>query len=136
MEYHDAMRSTRPYQLLAAVMITTALAAQASDLTIRRDTFVVPHILAKTEEPAAVGMGYELGEDYCVELGRRVLAARGEQAKYLGTGAENDFTTKRFGTPEFARQHFPDQSPLFQNMLNGYAAGFNLYVKKHRAELP
>ena len=122
--------------LLAVSLSSLALADLASDVTIRRDTFGVPHILAKTEEAAGFGMGYAQAEDHCVEMGRRFLAARGERAKYLGTGADNDFTTKRFGTPEFAREHFPKLSPLFQKIMNAYAAGFNLYVRKHRADLP
>ncbi len=122
--------------LLLLSVSTLAFGDLASDVTIRRDTFGVPHILGKTEEAAGFGMGYAQAEDHCVEMGRRFLAARGEQAKYLGTGAGGDFAAKRFGTPEFAREKFPKLTPLFQKIMNAYAAGFNLYVKKHRAELP
>ncbi len=122
--------------LLAACLSSFAFADLASDVTIRRDTFGVPHILGKTEEAAGFGMGFAQAEDHCVEMGRRFLAARGESAKYLGGSVEGDFTTKRYGTPEFAREKFPKLSPLFQKIMNAYAAGFNLYVRKHRAELP
>lgn len=61
-----------------------------SQVLIRRDTFGVPHILAETEEAALFGMGYAQAEDHCVEIARRLISARGEEAKYTGLGAEND----------------------------------------------
>ena len=42
----------------------------ASEVTIRRDTFGVPHVLASTEEAAAYGLGWVSGEDHVLVLGR------------------------------------------------------------------
>src|SRR5438046_1255016 len=72
-------------------------ASLAEQVTIRRDTYGVPHILAKTEEAAALAMGYAQAEDHCVELARRLVSARGEEAKYTGVGVESDFDSKRYG---------------------------------------
>src|SRR5262249_12043466 len=88
------------------------------------------------EEAAAFGMGYAQAEDYCVEIARRFVGARGEEAKYFGTGVENDFRKKRYGNYEVAANNFGRLSPLFQSLMNAYAAGLNLYVEKHRKELP
>lgn len=125
--------------LLSAVLGVRPLASEKdlADLgTIRRDSFGVPHILAETEEALAFGMGYAQAEDHAVEIARRLVTARGEQAKHLGTGIESDFRMKRYGNHEVARTRFGDLSPLFQEMMNAYAAGFNRYVAKHRSELP
>ena len=108
----------------------------AEQVTIRRDNFGVPHILADTEEAAAFGMGYAQAEDHAVEIARRFITARGEQAKFFGTGAESDFRMKRYGNHEVARDRFHELSTLFQSMMNAYAAGFNLYVERNRKQLP
>jgi acyl-homoserine-lactone acylase len=125
--------------LVPALSYTHASArdrALAEQVLIRRDNFGVPHILAESEEAAAFGMGYAQAEDHAVEVARRFVTARGEGAKYLGTDAESDFRMKRYGNYEVARARFSELSPLFQSMMNAYAAGFNLYVERHRAGLP
>ena len=53
----------------------------STQVVIRRDTFGIPHILADTEEAAAYGFGYAQAEDHAVEIARRFIRARGEQAK-------------------------------------------------------
>ncbi len=108
----------------------------ASQVTIRRDTWGVPHILAQTEEAAAFAMGYAQAEDHGVEIARRFVSARGEEAKYTGAAVESDFRMKRFGNYEVAKQSFVKLGPLMQKMMQAYAAGLNLYIAKHRPQLP
>jgi acyl-homoserine-lactone acylase len=110
--------------------------ALAKQVIIRRDTYGVPHILAKTEEAAALAMGYAQAEDHCVELARRLVSARGEEARYTGAGAESDFDCKRYGVYLGAKKQFDGLSPLLKGILNAHAAGVNRYVAKHRKELP
>jgi acyl-homoserine lactone acylase PvdQ len=108
----------------------------SDQVVIRRDTYGVPHILAETEEAAAFAMGYAQAEDHCVEIARRFVAARGESAKHLGAGVEEDFRMKRYGNYEVAKTNFHKLGPLFQRMMTAYAQGFNLYVSERRRELP
>jgi acyl-homoserine-lactone acylase len=108
----------------------------AQQVTIRRDTYGVPHILATTEEAAAFAMGYAQAEDHCVELARRLVSARGEEAKCTGAGVESDFESKRYGIYASAQKQFPGLPPLLKQMLQAYAAGINRYVEQHRKELP
>ncbi|MFN0123631.1 MAG: penicillin acylase family protein, partial [Blastocatellia bacterium] len=108
----------------------------AEQVSIRRDTYGVPHILAETEEAASFAMGYAQAEDHCVEIARRFLSARGEEAKYTGAGVETDFEAKRYGIHDIARKNFSQLSPLMQQMHNAFAAGFNRYVEKNRQALP
>lgn len=132
-------RLTLSALFIASLVFTPASHAGrslAEQVTIRRDNFGVPHILAATEEAAAFGMGYAQAEDHCVEVARRFVVARGEQAKFFGSGAEADFRMKRYGNYDVAKNRFSELTPLFQSMMNAYAAGFNLYVEKHRKELP
>src|SRR5262245_19933235 len=92
----------------------------AEQVTIRRDTYGVPHILAKTEEAAALAMGYAQAEDHCLELARRLVSARGEEARRTGAGAESDFDGQRFDVYAGAQKQFPALPPLMQRMLSAY----------------
>src|SRR5262245_30693444 len=130
---------TRP--LLGSFCVLSALSAcwpagadspasLAGQVTIRRDTYGVPHILATTEEAAAFAMGYAQAEDHCVELARRLVSARGEEAKCTGEGAESDFESRRYGIYPRAQKHFPGLPPLMKQLLHAYAAGVNRYVEQ------
>ena len=126
-------------RLLAAVLgIPLLLSADplSQHVTITRDTYGVPHIKADSEEAAAFAMGWAQAEDHCVEVAKRLVAARGEQSKYLGGNRENDFFARRYRIWSISKETLPKLSPVLQAMMQAYADGFNLYVEKHRAALP
>lgn len=140
-------RRVRTISLPASLVVLSALSAcwpagadtpvsLAAQVTIRRDTYGVPHILGKTEEAAFLGMGYAQAEDHCVELARRLVSARGEEAKYTGEGVDSDFESRRYGIHAAAQKHFPQLSPHLQQLLHAFAAGVNRYIEQHRKELP
>jgi len=111
-------------------------ASLSAKVLIRRDTYGVPHILAKNEEAAAFGLGYAQAEDHCLTIVRRFIAARGEAAKYFGQGAEGDFLMKRFDNLGACKANFGQLDPLLQRVFSAFAAGVNHYIAKHRQELP
>jgi acyl-homoserine-lactone acylase len=109
----------------------------ASQVTIRRDEYGVPHILAPTEEAAAFGQGYVTAEDHILTLARLFLQARGEESLYFGERfAESDFLIKELHIWQVAKQGYEKSPPWVQVILDGYAAGYDRYIEKHRAELP
>ncbi len=112
------------------------ITAIAKQVTIRRDTYGVPHILAATEEAASFGFGFAQAEDHAVEIARRFIGGRGEMAKYFGTGVESDLLVRRFDNAAAVRTGFKELSPLLQRILTAYIAGFNHYIAAHRGELP
>ncbi len=131
--------------LSAAVLFSTtgvpswtapAESSLASKVTIRRDIYGIPHILAETEEAAAFGFGYAQAEDHCLTIAESLVSARGEQAKYFGTGIENDFLLKLYDNMSMAERDLQGVSAVYRSMMNAYASGFNLYVGLHRSELP
>jgi acyl-homoserine-lactone acylase len=110
------------------------LTAQA---TIRRDTFGIPHIVADSEEAAAFAFGYAQAEDHAAAIGRRMISARGEEARYFGeSGLSNDEAMAQFDNLAEARHGLTRISPLYRRIITAYAAGVNRYVEQHRAELP
>jgi acyl-homoserine-lactone acylase len=108
----------------------------AEQVVIRRDTYGVPHILAETEEAAAFGFGYAQAEDHGVEIARRLVGARGEEAKYFGQGSDGDFLLRQFDNYEVSRRNFTQLDPLLQKIFRAYIAGVNHYIAQHRRELP
>jgi acyl-homoserine-lactone acylase len=109
----------------------------ASKVTIRRDTFGVPHILATTEEAAAFGQGYASAEDRVLVMARLYLQARGEEAAYFGEAfADSDLLVKQLHMHEGAAAGYAKLAPWVQSILDGYAAGYDRYVAQHRTELP
>jgi len=109
----------------------------SEQVVIRRDTFGVPHIVAETEAAAGFGFGYAQAEDHAAEMARRFLAARGEAAKQLGTRyLENDLAAKRVDNIGESRRALGTLDPTFREVLEGFAAGYNLYVRQHRGGLP
>jgi acyl-homoserine-lactone acylase len=109
----------------------------AGDVTIRRDTFGIPHILASSEESAAYAFGYAQAEDHALEIVRRMISARGEEAKYFGgSGIDNDAGMAQFDNIGEARRGLSALSPLFHRIVSSYAGGVNAYLIEHRSELP
>ncbi len=115
---------------------TPSSAGLAAKVTIRRDAYGIPHILAETEEAAAFGFGYAQAEDHCLEIARSFISARGEEARIFGTGMESDFLLKLYENQSMAAQDLRNVGALYRTIVNAYAAGVNWYVERHRSELP
>jgi acyl-homoserine-lactone acylase len=106
-------------------------------VTIRRDTFGVPHILGSTEEAVYFGQGYASAEDHVLLMGRLYLQARGEEAAYFGEKfANDDFAVRQFHIHEGAETGYTQLAPWMQSLLEAYAVGYNRYLRQHRAQLP
>jgi len=109
----------------------------ADRVTIRRDTFGIPHITGETEGAVALGFGYAQAEDHAEEMARRFLAGRGEAAKWFGPASlDNDLAMQRFDNMRQARLALDVVDPEFREVLEGFAEGFNLYVREHASTLP
>ena len=147
--------SSRARRLLPFVLIAVAFAAPwslptldpaqalaasrplADRVLIRRDTFGIPHIVGETEGAVAFGFGYAQAEDHAAEMARRFLAARGEAAKHFGPSAlEGDLAVRRVDTMATARRMLGEVDGTFREVLEGFAEGYNLYVRQHRDTLP
>jgi acyl-homoserine-lactone acylase len=134
----------RPLLFLGVVLLLTPVSpfgpsadTLARHVTIRRDTFGVPHILADSEVAAAYALGYAQAEDHPVELADRLLRARGDAAKSLGAIAvDNDFAMQRFENYREARRHLADVGRNFRRVLDAYAAGVTRCFERHRDEMP
>ena len=140
------MRRAFPAALVLAVsLISPASGADPKNprssswvdrVTIRRDSFGIPHILAETEEAVAFGFGYAQAEDHGLIIARGLVSARGEEAKYFGAGVENDFLLKLYECLGTAAKDLDGVGPLHRKMVEAYAEGLNFFFDRHRHELP
>jgi len=106
-------------------------------VVIRRDTFGVPHIVAETEAAAGFGLGYAQAEDHAAEMAKRFLSARGEAARHLGPSMlDADLAARRMDNLGGARRALGSVDRTFRDVLEGFAAGYNACVRKHRDSLP
>lgn len=109
----------------------------AAHAMIRRDQYGVPHILADTEEAAGYAHGYVTAEDHGALLARAFLRARGELASVFGAKyVDEDVHIRTLRIHDTAAERFGDLPPFMQGILNAYAAGYNAYLKRHRADFP
>lgn len=121
--------------LMAGATYDAAAAADPVryDVTIRRDTFGVPHVLGKTDADAAYGLGFAQSEDDFATLQESVLASRGQLATLKGRdGVPSDTLYHLLNIPAVLEAGYErDLPPHVRAMLDGYAAGVNRYVALH-----
>jgi acyl-homoserine-lactone acylase len=110
--------------------------ALSDRVVIRRDRFGVPHITADSHEAAALAFGYAQAEDHFAVIARRLIAARGEEAKHFGAeGIENDLAMARLDNLAESRRGLDLVGPVFRRMLAAYASGVNLYARQRGGDI-
>jgi len=114
-------------------------AAAKYDSTIVRDRYGVPHISGQRDADVAFGLAFAHAEDDFPTLQRAVLAARGRLANVDGIeAAQSDYLVHLLGIWNAIDARYDiDLSEGTRALLDGYAAGLNLYAAQHRgAVLP
>lgn len=94
----------------------------------------VPHIKAENYTDLGEGLGYVMAKDRYCNVIESVITARGERAKYLGAGVgdsniNSDFAYLHLGTYQQARDSFLQLDSRTQELMQGFASGFNYAIK-------
>jgi acyl-homoserine-lactone acylase len=140
--------------LLAALPLGMAHAHQPSTGTtghyaaeVRRTAFGVPHIKAANEAGLGYGVGYAYAQDNVCVLAEAIVTDDGERSKYFGPeGREDpfvdgmggdgpgnlasDFYFKYLNAPALVQAHRDSQPDAIKDLLKGYAAGYNRYLRE------
>jgi penicillin amidase/acyl-homoserine-lactone acylase len=115
---------------------TAIEAATKYDSTIIRDRYGVPHISGQRDADVAFGLAYAHAQDDFPTLQRAVLAARGRLANVDGIqAAQGDYLVHLLGIwRDIEARYETDVSEATRVLLDGYAAGINLYAAQHRGD--
>lgn len=110
---------------------------------IRYTSYGVPHIKADSYGDLGYGIGYAHAEENLCTLSEQLMKLKGEKSMYLGPGAGNanvisDLGYKALGLPEQAIDLYGKTTAKAQQIMQGYAAGFNRSLAEHSsaAEYP
>jgi len=134
--------------LLSALSATAVSAARAEDskrlasqVTIRRTQYGVPHISGPTFEAVSFGFAYCQAEDHLENVLRGILGARGELSQTFGAGADNqnvnaDLFARQFRIHARAVETYHQMDPDYQSACQGFACGLNYYVAQHKGIAP
>ena len=127
---------------------TPAAAAQTYDVTVRRTSHGIPHILADDFASLGFGYGYALAEDNICTIADSYVTVKAERSKYFGpdeswvfsgNGTRNnnlnsDFFFKRIIDSKIVEKLVnspaPDGPlPEAKQGVQGYVAGYNHYLE-------
>lgn len=112
-------------------------APEAGSVRIVRDTYSVPHIIARDEPSLFYGAGYCQAEDQLENLVMNMLRAQGRSAEREGLSAlPLDHLVRVLDLPGRAARQFAQLESDERVPLDAFVAGVNAYVAKHRSEIP
>jgi penicillin amidase len=116
------------------------LMSEGEEVTIIRDSFGVPHILADSERAVYYGGGYATAQDRLFQMERYRRDARGQMAEIDGRRAfMRDQQVRRLGYTEAELQAaFDALGDDLKRVYQAYADGINAYIKEavSRNQLP
>ncbi|GEM_PF-7092 len=101
-----------------------------------RTSHGVAHVTADDFGGLGYGEGFAAAEDNACEIARSLLQARGELARYFGAGPDNanllqDAVLKAMDIDRQTRHALAAQTAEDLDWLQGYAAGFNRYLREN-----
>jgi len=123
----------------------------ASEVTIYRDSFGVPHIVGDTEEATFFGYGYAQAEDHLERMMLQYRDAQGRRTEVLGFSAlgdgylhfipyeyrwDGDYLQRLFHTKKCVAGNKDKIDPAVYRILDAFARGVNHYIALHRAGIP
>jgi acyl-homoserine-lactone acylase len=132
--------------LLASASAAGAAQAAGYKAEIVRTQYGIPHVTAADYGGIGYGQAYAYLEDNLCLIADKVVTVNGERSKWFGPEATNvvAFTeTPNIETDVFfkanldivaLRKSFAALSPDYQNLVRGYVAGYNRFLKDHPAD--
>lgn len=118
--------------LLAFAQSRLELTAKGEKVTIVRDEFGVPHVMADTIYALFYGNGYAVAQDRLWQMERNRRVARGDAAELFGQSAvAQDQATRLEGYTEEEMEAMARRlTEEGQTILQAFADGVNAYIKE------
>lgn len=123
----------------------------ASQVTIYRDGYGVPHIFGETEEATFFGYGYAQAQDHLEKMMTQYRDAQGRRAEVLGFEAlgggylrldahehryDGDYLQRLLRTKRAVVDDRGKMDPQVYRILAAFARGINAYIVEHRSSIP
>lgn len=106
--------------------------ALASDVTIHRDGYGVPHICGATDESVFFGYGYAQAEDYFWQVEDSYILALGRYSEVVGPkGLNSDLLNRAFEITTTSERDFAALDALSQRLYTAFITGINYYLTTH-----
>lgn len=118
---------------------TVAFPGLSAPVTITRDAFGVPHIVAANEQDLYTAQGYVHAQDRLFQMFLFRAVAQGRLAELLSGSPEAADADKFFRTVGFhraAEAEIAQVPPDVLSVLQAYADGVNEFLRTHRDNLP
>jgi acyl-homoserine-lactone acylase len=136
-----------PFSTAAAYGGANSGAAPTETVTIRRDTYGVPHIFADTNEGVMYGFGYAQAQDHLLEMLTNYIRARGRLAEFFGVDdpgspgsdtayLDSDIQNRSAKVWDIAESGYSQADPVMRSEVEAFAAGVNRYIVDNGATLP
>ncbi|MFN0107251.1 MAG: penicillin acylase family protein [Blastocatellia bacterium] len=125
------------YTLVATFCLAVSANAQskvelASQVTIHRDTFGVPHIFGKTDASVIFGLAYAQCEDNFWQLETDYINALGRAAELVGErGLARDLTFRLFEIERLSKAEYDRLPANLRALCDAFAAGVNHFTARH-----
>ncbi len=112
-------------------------APEAGSVRIVRDTYGVPHIIARDNRSMFFGVGYAQAEDQLENLAMNYLRSKGRASEREGMSElQIDILIQSMQIPQRAREVFGQLDPETKGQWEGFAAGVNHFMKEKGPEIP
>ncbi|MDB4890399.1 MAG: Penicillin amidase [Gemmatimonadetes bacterium] len=139
------MQKRRSVIALTAAMLLAPVAGQAyaqgdtaklaASVTIHRDEYGVPHVIARTDAGAAFGFAYAQAEDNFWRVEENYIRALGRASEVYGdTAFKGDVLNRTLDISTLARRDYSRLDVRTRALCDAFAAGLNLYITRHRSE--
>ncbi|WP_158253651.1 penicillin acylase family protein [Chromobacterium alticapitis] len=129
--------------LAIACLQPGACAATAYQALVQRTSYGIPHITASNERNLGYGAGYAYAQDNFCLLAEEIATARGQRSRYFGTAGSyaspdggqipntaSDFYYAYLNEHRSVLGSYSRQSSEVKNLIEGYAAGVNRYLRE------
>ncbi|HEY1076001.1 MAG TPA: penicillin acylase family protein [Fontimonas sp.] len=133
---------------LTACAMAPSATAPAFEATITRTTFGIPHVKASSYAGLGYGTAYTRAEDNLCLLADAYVSYRGERSKYFGAdgktviglvpgkNVDSDIYYLAVSDLPAMRSAFAQHSADFRDLVDGWVAGYNRYLRDHQGRFP
>jgi acyl-homoserine lactone acylase PvdQ len=112
-------------------------AAAAGPVTLRRDTWGVPHIEASSPADAAFAIGYAQAEDRLEDIYKNIRTAVGSMAEAFGPSyVQQDYIMRLVKNAERCEGYWNTAPAHLKELGDGFMRGVEAYLKEHPERKP